>query len=330
VAGSTACGEGAKPEAHERAASALRAWLADNGHAGAVEPSGMTGFHRVRFDIKGTPTVSVVIPSGCKRANLHGKETWFVARCVETIRQQSTYPRVEVIVLYNETIDPELASELERHGARLVNYARPGPFNLADKMNAGAAQARGEQLLFLNDDIEVLSADWIESMLEFAQQDGIGAVGAKLLFPNGRLQHGGVLIPGGNPTHAFYAYPAFYPGYFNSQLVLRNWIAVTGACMMTRTEVFRAVGGFDVAFPLNYNDIDYCLRLRERDLRCVCTPYARLVHHEAITKDGLFPAELTAFHERWRTKLPRDPYYNDNFDQGGHDFRIDPRLHEGS
>jgi GT2 family glycosyltransferase len=329
VAGSTACGEGAKPEAHERAASALRAWLADNGHAGSVERTGIAGCHRVRFALKGTPLVSIVIPTACKSGVLHGKHTWFVARCVATIRQQSTYPHVEIIVLYDEVIPPTLEQQLIEHGAQPVRYQRPpGPFDFASKMNAGAALTRGEQLLFLNDDIEVLSADWIESMLEFAQQDGIGAVGAKLLFPNGRLQHGGVLIPDGTPRHVFYAYPAFHPGYFNSQVVPRNWVAVTAACMMTRAEVFQSLGGFDVAFPLNYNDADYCLRLRERGLRCVCTPYARLLHHESVTRDGFAPAEVAAFHRRWRDRLPRDPFYNPNFEPDSHDFRIDPRRKE--
>jgi GT2 family glycosyltransferase len=322
---SSASGPRAKPKAQEIAARALRAWLGDNGHEGTVEPAERPGFHRVRFAIKGTPTISVVIPSGCRRATLHGKETWFVARCVESIRQQTTYPRVEILVLYNQTIEPELASTLERLGVRLINYDRPGPFNLSDKINVGASLASGEQLVLLNDDIEVLTPDWLESMLEYSQLEGIGAVGARLLFPNGRLQHGGVLIPGGNPTHAFYAYPSFHPGYFNSQVVVRNWIAVTGACLMTRAEVFREVGGFNLSFPLNYNDVDYCLRLRERGLRSVCTPYARLIHHESVTKDGFFPVEVAAFHKQWLAKLPQDPYYNPNFDQGGHDFRIDPR-----
>ncbi len=322
---STASGAAAKPKAHETAANALRTWLIETGREGTVEPTEITGFHRVRLALRGTPKVSVVIPSGGKRAILHDKETWFVARCVESLREQTTYPNVEVIVLYNETIEPELERLLVGHGVRLIDYRRPGPFNLADKMNHGASLATGEQIVFLNDDIEVLTPDWLQAMLEYAQQDEIGAVGAKLFFPNGRLQHGGVLIPGGCPTHAFHAYPGFYPGYFNSQVVTRNWIAVTGACLMTRAEVFRAVGGFDLAFPLNYNDVDYCLRLRERGLRSVCTPYARLVHHESVTKDGFFPVELEMFQTRWGEKLPDDPYYNRNFDQRGHDFRIDPR-----
>lgn len=322
---STASGGDAKPQAHDTAANALRAWLAETGRDGTVEPTEMAGFHRVRFAIRGTPKVSVVIPSGTKRATLHGRETWFVARCVESLREQTTYPNVEVVVLYNDAIDPDLERLLRGLDARLVNYRQAGPFNLADKMNRGAAEATGGQLVFMNDDIEVLTPDWVEAMLEHAQRPEIGAVGAKLLFPNGRLQHGGVLIPGGCPTHAFYAYPGQYPGYFNSQRVVRNWVAVTGACMMTRAELFRAVGGFDVSFPLNYNDVDYCLRVGERGLRSVCTPYARLVHHESVTKDGFFPVELEAFQKRWGARLPFDPYYNANFDQGGHDFRIDPR-----
>lgn len=327
---STASGVSHKPAALNTAANALRAWLRENGHAGTVESSETTGFHRVRFALQGTPTVSIVIPSGCKRAMLHGKETWYVARCIESIRERTTYPHVELIVLYNDTIDANLARMLEGHGVRLVNYAQPGPFNLSHKLNVGADLARGEYVVLLNDDIEVLTPDWIESMLEYAQLPGVGAVGAKLLFPSGRLQHGGVVIPGGLPTHAFHAYPGFHPGYYNSQLVVRNWIAVTGACLMTRATIYRDLGGFALDFPLNYNDVDYCLRLRERGLRSVCTPYARLVHHESVTKAGFFPSEVKAFHERWLKHLPADPYYNPNFDQQSHDFRIDPRRQEAA
>lgn len=323
---STASGAAAKPRAHLVAANALRTWLTETGQEGTVESTEMPGFHRVRFALKSTPRISVVIPSGAKRATLHGKETWFVARCVESLREQTTYPDVEVLVLYNDTIDPELEARLAGLGAKLINYHSPGPFNLAHKMNHGASLATGEQLVFLNDDIEVLTPNWLECMLEYSQQEGIGAVGARLLFPNGRLQHGGVIVPGGCPTHAFHAYPGFHPGYFNSQVVVRNWIAVTGACLMTRAELFRSVGGFDLIFPLNYNDVDYCLRLHERGFRSVCTPYARLVHHESVTKEGFFPVELKVFQNRWGTKLPLDPYYNANFNQSNHEFQVDPRA----
>jgi GT2 family glycosyltransferase len=179
-------------------------------------------------------------------------------------------------------------------------------------MNLGASQAHGEQLILLNDDIEVISPEWIESLLEFSQQEDIGAVGAKLLFPNGLLQHVGVTILDGNPGHPFYMSPGDCPGYFHSTQIHRNYVAVTGACVMTRASVFRELGGFDVKFPLNYNDVDYCLRVLESGRRNVFTPYAQLYHHESVSQTGTTLDELANFKRKWGEKYRVDPYYNLN------------------
>src|SRR5262249_51775332 len=161
-----------------------------------------------------------------------------------------------------------------------------GDFNWSAAMNRGAAAAAGDHLLFLNDDTEVITPDWIESMLEFSQHPEIGAVGAKLLFPSGELQHAGVLGAGGAPRRAFYRFPGPHSGYFSNALVHRNCAAVTGACLMTRADLFRSLGGFPEQLALNYSDVDYCLRVLTRRRRVVYTPYAQLYHHESSTKSG--------------------------------------------
>jgi len=195
------------------------------------------------------------------------------------------------------------------------------PFNWSRVNNLAARHATGDHLLFLNDDTEPDAPDWLEALLEFSQQPAIAAVGAKLLFPDGTLQHVGVTVLDGKPGHPFYSYPAQHPGYYCRNHLPHNCAAVTGACLMTRAEVFRESGGFDESFPLNYNDVDYCLRLGRHGYRVVFTPHAQLLHYESATKAGVFRQELDAFQARWGQDL-RDPYYNPNLTAETHDYRI--------
>jgi GT2 family glycosyltransferase len=222
----------------------------------------------------------------------------------------STYRNIEIIVLDNNDMPTDLAAALAPLDIRRIPFTEP--FNLARKMNLGGFSAAGEQLILLNDDVEVITPDWIESMLEFSQQDQIGAVGVKLLFPDDTQQHTGVVLLDGNPRHFFYRCPADHPGYFHSSEVHRNWSAVTGACCMTRTEIFKAVGGYSERFPLNYNDVDYCLKVQAIGKRIVYTPHAKLYHHESVSRPEKRPGEATAFRNFWAKRFPRDPYYNPN------------------
>jgi GT2 family glycosyltransferase len=303
----------------ESAGRALRDYLASTGQSATVQNGGAAGVHRVRFALAGNPLVSIVIPSASRPATIRGRQSWFVLECVSSIRRLSTYKNVEIIVLDNNDMPAELAAALEPLEVRRIPFI--GEFNLTRKINLGASQARGEQLILLNDDIEVITPDWIEAMLEFAQQPPIGAVGAQLLFPDDTQQHTGVILLNGNPRHPFYGMPAAHPGYFHSSQVHRNWSAVTGACMMTRAQNFKAVGGFSEQFGLNYNDIDYCLKLLSIGKRIVYTPYAKLYHYESVSKTGTYRREFEAFHRTWGQRFPRDPYYNPNL---GRHFRVKP------
>src|SRR5205085_2373704 len=194
-------------------------------------------------------------------AKVGGQEVTFVTHVVRSIRAKSSYPNYEILVIDNDDMAPALQRELDELG--VVRVAFTGEFNLSAKMNLGAAKADGDFLLLLNDDMEVITPDWLECLLEHAQWPEVGAVGAKLLFPDGRLQHAGVTLLNGKPHHHFYNWPGSDPGYFGSHILTRNFSAVTGACLMTRTDLYHKLGGFDENFPLNFNDIDYCMKVRK-------------------------------------------------------------------
>ena len=289
--------------------------------AADVQPGPHPGTSRVRFRIPSRPRISIVIPTGCGRLPETGRPGWLVSQCVQSIVERSTWPDYEILVLDNNDMPSELATVLSQWRAvRRVPFLKP--FNLAEKMNFGGRQATGEQLVFLNDDIEVLTPDWLEALLEFAQQPGIGAVGAKLLFPDERLQHVGVTILDGRPGHPFYRFPKDHPGYFQGSVVPREYTAVTGACVMTRADKFWAVGGFSEEFPLNYNDVDLCLKLRQSGERIVYTPHAVLYHHESVTKSGTYSDELERFQKKWAEWLKSDPQYNPNLSMHHNDYSI--------
>jgi GT2 family glycosyltransferase len=321
IPSSAASDHAAKPEAPRRAAAALQQHINSMGRQGRIEPGPTPGYHRVRYDILGSPLVSIIIPTAARLVHFRGRSTWFVLECVKSIRRKSTYQNLEIIVLDDNSMSPELAAELSNHQVKRVPFDKP--FNFSSKINLGVAESKGQQLLLLNDDVEVISPDWIQSQLEFAQWDEIGIVGPQLLFDDDTLQHCGVTLLNGAPGHPFYRFPANHNGYFNSAQVHRNWSAVTAACMMTRADVFREVGGFDEAYPINYGDADYCLKVRATGRRIVYMPYARLYHHESSTKPGTYPHELERFKAAWLSRIPVDPYYNPNLTMRTGDFRVE-------
>jgi glycosyltransferase involved in cell wall biosynthesis len=317
---STARSHRAKPQAFGTACRALAGYLNAKGQPGRIEPGPFAGLHRVRFSIIGRPKVSIIIPTASRPARIRGQDTTFVGHCVQSIRRATHYSNYEIITVDNDDMPLELQQELDRWNVRRVSFT--DEFNLASKMNLGAAKADGDHLLFLNDDTEIITPDWLECMLEYSQQPGIGAVGVKLLFPDGRIQHVGVVLLDGDPCHPYYANGGTEMGYWAGNYLTRNTSAVTGACLMTPADLFHELGGFDEGFPLNYNDVDYCLRVLGNGKRVVFTPYAQLFHYEGATKSGITPQELEAFKKRWQNKWSRDPYYNPNLSINYHDYRI--------
>jgi len=321
IPASVTSGEQAKPWAYIAAQKALEDMLRRSSYQGHVEKAVRAGFWRVRRNILGQPLVSIIIPSAgkmCKPSLSH------LERCIASVQNLSKYRNFEIIVVDGYDINDLISKNISAPNLRLVRCSEP--FNFSMRINKGVDAANGEFLLLLNDDTEVINHDWIESMIEFAQQSEIGAVGAKLFFPHGNLQHTGVMILAGNPCHAFYNTQGDNPGYFCSNIVNRNYLAVTGACLMIRHSVFEEVGGMDESFPLNYNDVDFCLKLHQAGYRNVFTPYAQLMHYESASRNGgVKSEEINRLHYKWQTYLKSlggDPYYNPNLSVDFPNFEI--------
>lgn len=319
IAGSAAGSVTAKPYAYTAGRAAIQDALARRGLEGRVEIVG-PGRYQVRYAVRGRPKVSLVIPVK-DRIDL-------TRRCVESVESKSTYRNFEIVIIDNGSVEEQSQRYLQtlasRH--RVLRYDRP--FNYSAINNLGASQASGDYLLFLNNDVEVVSRDWLEAMLGHAQRPEVGAVGARLLFPSGRMQHGGVFVVGTETAfalHAFKHLPGDSPCYFGFHEATRNWSAVTGACMMVRRSVFDEVGGFEEGLRVAFNDVDLCLRMRQRGYLIVYTPLATLIHHESATRKVLHPMEdVRLVHERWKEIIERgDPYYNPNLTRVREDFLLD-------
>ncbi|GJD32107.1 hypothetical protein PMNALOAF_3373 [Methylobacterium adhaesivum] len=289
-----------------------------------VRPSPYAGCFFLRRRIVGAPRVSIVIPSAGRDSLVGGRSVDLLAACLASLREKSTYANIEIVVVDNGDLRPATLAALERHAANRITYSAPG-FNVAAKMNLGAAGATGEILVFLNDDIMVITPDWIEAMLALLQIEGVGAVGPKLLFETGEIQHAGVSIVDATPDHVRRGYPGDDPGHFFSTVGNRNYLAVTGACLMVRAADFRSLGGFDEAYAVNYNDIDLCLRLWDRGQRIVYCAQAELYHYESRNRARTVdPAEHARFRARWAERIPEDPFYSPWFEALPPTFELDP------
>ena len=322
IPGSTAASMDSKDYVIDAAVRALRERVERTGRLAFVRPNRYGGCFEVRRRVEGEPLVSIVIPSAGRDSVVRGERIDLLANCVRSIMERSTYPAIELVVVHNGDLRAETKAALEPHPVTYVHYAEP-EFNVAAKMNLGARAARGEFLLFLNDDIEVISPDWLEAMVSLAQRPGVGAVGAKLFFEDGTLQHVGVAFCKGLPDHVRRGFGGDDPGYFFSSVGQRNYLAVTGACVLTGRSLFEEVGGFDEAFAINYNDIDLCLKMVERGRRVVYAAQAELYHFESRNRERTVAAhEQTLFRERWHTHVAHDPYYSPYFDARPPNFQL--------
>lgn len=267
---------------------------------------------RLRPALSKTPLVSVVIPTCGQSRAIRGETTVLVLHCVRSILATSTYRDYEIVCVADEDTDPAMLEELQALGGerlRVVAYEKP--FNFSAKVNLGVAHSGGEHLLFLNDDMEVITPDWIERMVMYSGHPGIGAVGAQLRWEDERIQHAGVVLERGLPGHIYYGAGGELSGYARNVLVTQNYLAVTGACLMTPRDVFERVGGFPVELPVNYNDIYYCLAAREQGRRVVYDADTVLYHFESSSRDTKVNAwEKSMLLERWHSATGADPYSN--------------------
>lgn len=324
IPSSVSSGEQVKPWAHSAGQKALQAMLDRSPYPGTVEQCSFASavYFRVRRKLLEQPLISILLPSAGKQILIENEQICLLGTCIQSILKKSSYQNFEFIIIDGHDISTEvfdriykLLAEAKVADLKIVHCDQP--FNYSMRINHGALVAKGEYLLLLNDDTEVITSDWLESMLEFAQQTDVGAVGAKLLFPDGRIQHAGVIVVGQNPVHACYGFDGSNPGYVLSNIVNRDYLAVTGACTLVRREYFEQVNGLDEAFNLNYNDVDFCLKLHKAGYRNVMTPFAQLIHYESMTRPAIVkPEEINLFRERWMdyiNSLEGDPYYNPNF-----------------
>jgi GT2 family glycosyltransferase len=328
IQGSAAATADAKPWGLKAARRALADHVSRMPLRATVQDEPGDGYWRVKYEIVGAPKVSVIIPtSGTIRETPGGPRDMALA-CLRSIVERTEYASYEIVLAVNGRISDELSRYADSEPrVRRVDYSFSGPFNFAAKINFAARHATGDHLLLLNDDTEVIAPEWMRAMLEYSQQQAIGAVGAKLLFPDGRLQHVGVVIGiGGGACHVLSGHPGNSPGYYGSAWIVRNYSAVTAACLMTRREVFESLGGLDERFATDFNDVDYCLRLREAGYRIVVTPYAKLYHFEGASLGSreriVNPHEVRMMSERWADVIACDPYYNPNLTRTALDYSL--------
>ena len=324
-AGSTAEGQyGSKPYVMASARRALAAHLQRLGLAGTPEDSRVPTTYHIRYALAGEPLVSIVIPNKDECATLR--------KCVSSILQRSTYSNYEIVIVENNSTTPEIFAYYERlrqlPNVRVVTYE--GEFNYSAVNNLGVRHARGEHILLLNNDTEVISPDWLQEMLMFSQRRDVGAVGALLYYPDDTVQHAGVILGlGGFAGHAHVGRLRGEQGYFDRLAVAQNLSAVTAACLMLRRTVWDELQGLDESFAVALNDVDFCLRIRQAGYLIVWTPYAELYHYESKTrgyedtpeKQARFQSEVERFQARHPDVLTAgDPYYSPAFDRGKGSF----------
>lgn len=321
-----------KSYAFDNQRKAIMDHLKKSGISAVVEKGDFLGLWRVKYKI-GNPLISIIIPTRNKYD--------LINKCLESVFDKSTYSNFEVIVVdtgSNDTRVSKLYEQYEeKHGFKVVKWDKE--FNFSSVCSYGAEKSLGEYLLFLNNDTEVIEPDWMQSMLEHAQREDVGAVGAKLLYTDGKIQHSGIIlgIRGGEVDkgiagHAFKYFDNVDQGAYLQQMhVVRNYSAVTAACMLINRNKFNEVNGFDDRFRIAFNDVDLCLRLLDHGYVNVFTPYAKLYHHESVSvgdpskgeRDRLeFMREIALMHKRWGDKLQKDPYYNKNLTLEHEDFSI--------
>ena len=313
---SAASGTEAKPYAYQAGLTALQDAIDRRGEKGIVQQvQGFPGHYIVRYEIKEYKQVSIIIPTRDLGELLD--------RCLESIFTKSTYPNYEVILIDNGSVEDYTHQVItkwkEKESSRFKCYRLDIPFNYSKLNNYAVSQAKGDYLLFLNNDTEIITSDWIEAMVEQAQRPSIGAVGALLLYPDNTIQHAGVLLGvGGIAGHGHKYFPKVDGGYFNQIVSMNNYSAVTGACLMCRREVFEKVGQFDEQLAVAFNDVDLCLKIFSQGYHNICLPHVVLYHHESKSrgsdetaeKRNRFEQETELIRQRWKAILKHDPCYN--------------------
>lgn len=350
-AGSVASDISAKPYAIDAAKGAVADHLRRHGydHFKITSTRAFETIFKITYEVQGTPKISIVIPN-CEHAG-------DLKRCIDSIYEKSVYDNYEIIVVENNSKGSEIRGYYEelRTGSlkdivKVVDYtaakaagqiatsgdpqSADGSFNYSAVVNYGVAQSTGEYIILLNNDTQVITVNWMEELLMYAQREDVGAVGAKLYFPDRKIQHAGVVLKlGAHRTagHSHYGQAGMNLGYMGRLCYAQDVSAVTGACLMVSRAKYDEVGGFDETFQVSLNDVDFCLKLREKGYLNVFTPFAELYHYESLSR-GLdlegknaarYEKESEHFRTKWKEVLDKgDPYYNPNFSLDRSDFSL--------
>ncbi|WP_308796744.1 glycosyltransferase family 2 protein [Agromyces silvae] len=265
---------------------------------------------RVRYAVDGEPLVSIVIPTRGGVAEIAGYDRVLVTEAVRGIVDRTTYRNLEFVVVADRDTPESVIADLEALcGDRLRLVAWDAPFNFSAKMNRGAVAARGEYLLLLNDDVEVVTDDWIDTMLGLAQQPGVGIVGAQLHFEDSTIQHAGQIYLQGVAGHAGFGWRGRQDDGIASTKVDHEVSGVTAAAAMIARDLFLELGGFTLELPGNYNDVDLNMKVRERGLSAVVSPWARLYHFESKTRDPkILGSDIATLQSRWSRRMQTELY----------------------
>ena len=325
---STADNPASKMYAFEAGKRAIEAHLERTGTKGEVSHTQDLGFYRVKYPVQGKPLVSVIIP------NKDEKET--LQTCLEMLEKNTGYQNFEIIIVENNSTTDEIFRYYkELSGNRKIHLLRWGKeFNYSAINNFGVAHARGEYLLFLNNDVKSIEPDWMEEMIGVCQRPEVGGVGAKLIYPDNTIQHAGCVIGmGGIAGHMFVDMPADRTGYLHKASLLQDMSAVTAACLMMKKEVFEQAGGFTEELAVAFNDVDLCLKVRKNNHLIVYDPYAKLYHMESKTRGAedskekvrRFQTEIEYMRCHWMDILKNgDPYYNKNLSLTKWNYSLKP------
>jgi glycosyltransferase involved in cell wall biosynthesis len=323
---STASGRADKPYALGAGEKALNEHLQRRGSDAVVEPLIDLRMYRVRYRLpKSVPFVSLIVPT---RNGLR-----ILRRCVESIIKKTTYEHYEIVLVDNGSDDPETLRYLEsiQRDSRVCIVRDNRPFNYSELINSAVTSGSGTVLGLLNNDIEVITPGWLSEMVSHALRPEVGAVGARLWYPNDTLQHAGVILGiRGVAGHAHRYLRRGGKGYFGRASLIQSFCALTAACLVVRKETFKKIGGFNEALQVAFNDVDFCLRVREAGYRNIYTPYAELYHHESATrghednaeKQLRFAKESTYMKQRWGDLLLNDPAYSPNLTLEHQDFSL--------
>ena len=292
---------------------------------GTVQHTKDLGFYRVKYEVCGEPLVSIIIPNKDQSEALK--------KCLDSIREKTSYRNYEIIIVENNSEEPETFAFYKKiAGEKIKIVTWEGEFNYSAINNFGVRHARGDYLLLLNNDVEIINGDWLTELLSHCQRKEVGIVGAKLYYPDNTIQHAGIIIGiGGVAGSVFVGLPRAFSGYLHKASIQLDLSAVTAACMLVKRSVFEQVGGLEEKLKVAFNDVDFCLRVREKGYLVVYDPYAELYHYESKTRGAedtkekirRFQTEIEYMRSHWIGLLKKgDPYYNCNLSLTKWDYSL--------